>query len=204
MHCDLTCICLGSRHTAGAQNRYCVTPRHSGSPTPTADSSSTAAIVSALHSQAASAAVRCSAPLIKGHCGMDGAWLQYAAALRAMGARVVATYRKNALDVAVCEVCVQAMRRHHTAAAAAAAALTRPLRSHTLQVRDCLHRDPHLGYPVGTSPASPSPPSPPPAWSRLNCSISRRALPRESQPKVRKRTAGFSLRETPTTSHSSC
>lgn len=61
-------------------------------------------VVEALRTEVHWAASQCRAALLKGHCGMDSAWPAYAKALKANGARVVTTYRRNALDIAICEV----------------------------------------------------------------------------------------------------
>jgi hypothetical protein len=105
-------------------------------------------IVAALQRQVHWGAERCQPVLLKGHCGMDDSWPAYARSLQSLGARVAMVYRRNVLDVAICEV------------------------------RDCLNRDRDLGTPVrkGADAAS----RPPPA----NCSISRRSLPRNEQPRV--------------------
>ena len=114
-------------------------------------------IVAALHEEVRWAAARCRTVLLKGHCGMDDAWRDYAAALKAMGARVVASYRRNVLDVAICEI------------------------------RDCLVRDARLGHPVARVAASAQGghlSGASTGFPRANCSIARRALAHEAQPLV--------------------
>ena len=87
-----------------AQNRFChPEAAHNGTP----------AIVDALREEVQwGSSQQCRPVLLKGHCGMDSAWLKYAAALKSLGARTVAMYRKNVLDVTICEI-RDCMNREH-------------------------------------------------------------------------------------------